>query len=322
MVAVDSSGSAFYAGFTASVDFPLANPYQGSNGGDTDAFVSKLNPSGTALEYSTYLGGAGHEEAWGLAVDASDSAYVAGFTSSTNFPVVYAYQPSNHGGTDAFVLKLSPSGSNLVYSTYLGGSADEHGWSLALSGETAYVTGDTLSSNFPTLHPLQASYRGQGDAFIARFNYAGSGLIFSTYLGGTGQDTSLGIGTDSAGNAYITGGASSHDLTIPSPNVFQPYNRGSVDAIAAKISADGSQLLYCTYLGGSNFDLASALAVSSDGKLLVTGRAQPSNRTWCPRRTSRAPRLIAGGALPPPSQLTIRNLPGPLIALARCPGCG
>jgi hypothetical protein len=277
LVAVDSSGSAFVTGFTSSVDFPLANPYQSSNAGDSDVLVSKLNPSGTALDYSTYVGGAGHEEGWGIAVDSLDNAYVAGFTSSTNFPVVYPYQRSNHGGDDAFVFKLSPSGSNLVYSTYLGGSGDDHGWGLALSGDTAYVTGDTLSANFPTLHPLQPSYRGQGDAFIARFNSSGTGLLFSTYLGGTGQDTSLGIAIDGAGNAYITGGASSDDLTIPASNVYQPYNRGSVDAIAAKISPDGSQLLYCTYLGGSNFDLGSALAVSPDGKLLITGNTQSTD---------------------------------------------
>jgi hypothetical protein len=274
MVSVDSAGNAYVVGLTYSVNFPLANPYQGTNGGDSDVYVSKINPSGTALVYSTYLGGSGHDEAWGLGLDSLGSAYVAGFTGSTNFPVAYPFQGTNHGGLDAFVSKLSPSGSNLVYSTYIGGSGDDHAWSLAVSGQSAYIAGDTLSPDFPTYHPLQSSNRGQGDAFVARFSPSGAGLIFSTYLGGTGQDTALGIAVDGAGNAYVTGGASSNDMPIPAANVFQPYYRGGVDAIVAKFSPDGSQLLYCTYLGGSNFDLGSALAVRPSGQVLVTGNTQ------------------------------------------------
>jgi hypothetical protein len=271
LIAVDSAGSAFAIGMTNSTDFPLVNPIQSHSTNDDDVFISKLNPAGTALDYSTYLGGNGHEEPWGVNVDAADSAYVAGFTSSTDFPTANPFQATNHGLSDAFLAKLSPSGSSLVYSTYLGGTGDDHAWGMTLAGYTAFITGDTWSTDFPTAHPLQATNLGGRDTFVARFNYQGNGLVFSTYLGGSGDDVAEALGTDLTGDVYVTGGTSSGDLNVPTGNVYQPVYQGGDDVFLAKISADGSSLDFCTYLGGSGYDMAWALAVAPNGDIVLTG---------------------------------------------------
>jgi hypothetical protein len=271
LIAVDSSGGAYLTGLTMSTDYPSVNPAQPNFGGDVDVFVSKLNPSGTALDYSTYLGGTAHDEAWGIIADSQGSAYVVGYTTSTDFPTANAFQPTNHGDHDAFVARLSPSGNSLLYSTYLGGTGDDEGWALAVSGNTAYVTGKTNSPDFPTLNPLQPSNGGGYDFFISRLTATGSGLLFSTYLGDTGDDEALGIATDPAGNAYVAGGTSSYEFPVPNGNVYQPYKRGGRDAVLAKLSPDGRNHIYTTYLGGSSDDLAWALAVRPGGEVVLTG---------------------------------------------------
>jgi len=169
-IAVDSAGSAYIAGYTASTNFPTASAHQGTNGGGQyDAFVTKLSAAGSALTYSTYLGGSGGDQGQGIAVDAAGSAYIAGYTASTNFPTASAYQGTNGGGTDAFVTKLSAAGSALTYSTYLGGSGDEYGSGIAVdSAGSAYVTGYTSSTNFPTASAYQGTNGGGTDAFVAK----------------------------------------------------------------------------------------------------------------------------------------------------------
>ena len=154
-LAIDSSGNAYATGSTASTDFPTVSAYQGASAGAGDVFITKLNANGTALVYSTYLGGSAADSAAGIAVDASGNAYVSGWTTSTNFPTANAYQSSNGGGAlppyDVFVTKLNSTGSALTYSTYLGGSGGDYGNALAIDGSgNAYVTGYTFSPNFPT----------------------------------------------------------------------------------------------------------------------------------------------------------------------------
>jgi len=168
---VDSSGDAYVTGYTNSTDFPTMNPLQPANAGGDDAFVAQLNPSGSALVYSTYLGGTNDDLGYGIAVDSSGNAYVTGQTGSTNFPTMNPLQPANAGGADAFVAQLNPSGSALVYSTYLGGSDVDLGYGIAVdSSGNAYVTGLTGSTNFPTMNPLQPTYGGGDDAFVAKIN--------------------------------------------------------------------------------------------------------------------------------------------------------
>jgi hypothetical protein len=211
----------------------LQPTYGGSN---FDAFVTEINPSGSALVYSTYLGGSGTDWGLGIAVDSSGNAYVTGFTQSPDFPITPgAVQTHGGGNSDAFVTKFNPSGSALVYSSYLGGSGSDYGQGIAVdSAGNAYVTGYTQSTNFPQVNPLQKHYGGGNcDAFVTKFNPSGSALFYSTYLGGGNVDEGTGIAVDSAGNAYVTGDTTSR--VFPTKNPLQPANGGSSDAFVAKI---------------------------------------------------------------------------------------
>ncbi|MGH9611660.1 MAG: SBBP repeat-containing protein, partial [Bryobacteraceae bacterium] len=206
-IAVDGSGYAYVTGYTRSYDFPVVTPFRGYLAGTQNAFVAKLSPSGTALAYSTYLGGGGSDMANAIQVDASGSAYVAGQTTSTNFPVVNAYQSTNQGIQDAFVTKLNPGGNTLAYSTYIGGKGTDAALGLAVWNGQAYITGSTDSFNFPHLNAFQAWNQGGQDAFVVALNSAGNGLIYSTYLGGSGgipsqAEIGYGIAVDAAGSAY------------------------------------------------------------------------------------------------------------------------
>ncbi len=175
-IAVDAAGSAYVTGMTRSTNFPTQSPYQATyQGGVHDAFVTKLTPAGNALVYSTYLGGSGNDEGYGIAVDGAGSAYVTGYTGSTNFPTQSPYQATYQGGNrDAFVTKLTPAGNALVYSTYLGGSGDDGGHGIAVDAAgSAYVTGNTTSTNFPTQSPYQATFQGGScDAFVTKIQLA------------------------------------------------------------------------------------------------------------------------------------------------------
>jgi hypothetical protein len=191
-IAVDSSGNAYVTGTTLSTDFPTAGPFQPAHAGRSDVFVTKINASGSALIYSTYLGGgptaddpfAGYDSGSDIAVDSSGNAYVTGGTDSTNFPTANAFQ-STGVASNAFVTKLNSTGSALLYSTYLGGNGGEGGSEIEVdSAGNAYVVGSTSSTNFPTANPIQPVLKGGGDVFVTKFNALGSALVFSTYLGG------------------------------------------------------------------------------------------------------------------------------------------
>src|ERR1041384_6212225 len=218
-IAVDANGYAYIAGDTSSSDFPKKNPINSNSnlGGFTDAFVTKLGPTGTNLIFSSYLGGSGFETALGIAVDKATNVYVVGYTdSSTTFPTKNPYQNSRNGDDDVFLSKLDPSGSSLQYSTYFGGTSDQVGYSVAAdTNGNAFITGDTLSANFPVKNAFQSQYGGTItnlfvplDAFVAKFDTKASGsasLVYSTYLGGTDDDSGHAIAVDTVGNAYITG---------------------------------------------------------------------------------------------------------------------
>jgi hypothetical protein len=281
-IAADSAGNAYITGSVGSTNFPTAGPIQPTNAGSTDAFVTKLNTAGTALVYSTYLGGAGADFGTGIAVDGAGNVYVAGSTTSSNFPTVAALQPAHGGGfRDAFVAKLNPAGNALIYATYLGGSQDDEAAAIACdTAGNAYVTGYTASANFPTQNALQPTFGGgppgsATDVFLAKLNAGGSALVYSTYLGGNGQDLGRGIAVDSAGNAYVTGATSSTNFPTASP--IQAANAGATDAFVAKLNAAGSALVYSTYLGGSGTDVAFELAVDASGQAFVAGSTASSN---------------------------------------------
>jgi photosystem II stability/assembly factor-like uncharacterized protein len=217
-IAVDSSGNAIVVGQTASSSFPTVNALQPALSGTKDAFVTKFNATGNALLYSTYLGGSGSlDVAYGVAVDSSGSAYVSGWTTSANFPTLNPFQSAigdtNEG--DAFVTKLNSSGA-MAYSTFLGGEGRDIGYGIAVNGSgNAYVTGLTTSTTFPLANPIQSTSGGAaGDAFVTKLNSAGSGLIYSTYLGGSDSESARGIAIDAAGNAYVTGFTYSADFPV------------------------------------------------------------------------------------------------------------
>jgi hypothetical protein len=284
-IAVDASGSAYVTGFSYSSNFPTtAGAFQGALGGYDDAFVSKLNPAGSALIYSTYLGGGRYDDGRGIAVDASGSAYVTGFSYSTNFPTTAgALQAKPGGGYDAFVSKLNAGGSALLYSTYLGGGLDDFGYGIAVdASDNAYVTGLTYSSNFPTTTGALQTTLGGGegggydDAFVAKLNAGGSVLVYSTYLGGSGDEAGYGIAIDGSDNAYVTGLTYSNNFPT-TPGAFRTTLGGLDDAFVSKLNAAGSALLYSTYLGGSIDDAGYSIAVDASGNAYAAGVAGSRN---------------------------------------------
>jgi Bacterial Ig-like domain (group 3)/MBG domain (YGX type)/Beta-propeller repeat len=280
-LAVDASGNVYVTGTTSSTNFPTsAGAFQTTFAFGGDAFVTKLNATGNALVYSTYLGGSGVDTATSIAVDSFGSAYVTGQTQSVNFPTTPGvFQTSNHGGTDAFVTKLNPAGTALVYSTYLGGTGSDSGFGIAIDASgNAYIAGETASTDLPGVAStsVQSTNGGGNDAFVAELNTAGSALIYCTYLGGSGTDLALGIALDSTGNAYVTGYTSSTNFPV-SAGAFQTTNGGGFDAFAAKLDPGGTALVYSTYLGGSGTDTAAAIAVDSSGNAYVAGGTASTN---------------------------------------------
>ncbi len=273
-IAVDASGSAYITGTSSSIDFPTTQSAdQHFYVGSYDAFVTKLTPDGTALVYSTYLGGSGHDEALGITVDGSGSAYVTGSTTSTDFPGLSSFQGTYQGGSsDAFVTKLAPAGNALVYSTYLGGSEQEAGYRIAVDGAgAAYVTGYTTSSSFPTQSAYQSGYQGgTRDVFVTKLAPVGNALAYSTYLGGSGDEWGWDIAVDGAGSAYVTGYTAS--ANFPLQSAYQSANHGgSSEAFVTKLAPSGDSLVYSTYLGGAGADIGRGIALDGAGSAYVVG---------------------------------------------------
>ena len=265
-ITVDSANNAYVTGSTESNDFPVKNAFQPAfRGGNTDAFVTKLNPQGNALVYSTYLGGSGGESAKDIDLDDASNAYVTGTTSSTNFPRNNAFQLTLKIPNDAFVTKLNPQGNALVYSTYLGGNQNDVGYGIAVGANgSAYVTGKTSSTNFSVKNAFQSNLGGPSDAFVTKFSVSGTQLLFSTYLGGNDDDYGTGIALDNTGSACVTG--STHSTDFPVKNAIQPSLGGSFDAFVTKFSVSGTQLIYSTYLGGTEIDSGTGIAVNCPDK--------------------------------------------------------
>ena len=280
-IAVDGTGNAYLAG-QASPNFPVtAGAFDTTISGNYDAFITKLNSSGSALLFSTFLGGASDDMAGGIARDGSGNAYVTGNTFSSDFPTtVGAYDTSFNGGMeDAFITKLNSSGNALVYSTFLGGSSYDEGRGIAIDGSgNAYITGATYSSDFPTTAgAYDTSFNGGSiDVLMTKLNSSGTALLYSTYLGGGGNDTGYGLAIDGSGNAYVTGLSDSNDFPTTS-FAIDSSNDGNADAFVTKFNSSGSALRYSTYLGESAIDYGSAIAVDGSGYAYITGHAYSIN---------------------------------------------
>ncbi len=272
-IVVDSSENVYVAGGTVSSDFPTtAAMYENYAGGDYDAFLSKIDASGSNLVFSTYLGGSGTDRTNDIHVDASGNVYITGYTSSDDFPTASALYENNEGSPDAFVTKVNATGKSIDFSTYLGGSSLDSGTSIDVDNSgNVYITGYTESDDFPTIAPIFGSYAGGGDAFITKINASGSSLVYSTYLGGSSRDGSHGvIAVDDSGNAYISGGTESNNFPTASA-IYERYTGGTGDAFVTKIDASGSSLIYSTYLGGSGFDRVNGIAIDTGGSAYIAG---------------------------------------------------
>jgi uncharacterized protein (TIGR03437 family) len=271
-IAIDTAGNAYVVGSTFSTDFPVKNPFQGTKGAQEDAFVTKINPTGTAWVYSTYLGGNNVDEGNGIAVDAAGSAYVTGYTASTNFPLQSPFQSANlSASVDAFVTKINPAGSALVYSTYLGGSATDYGTAIAVDSlGSAYVTGIVTSDDFPVVNAIDSKLGSHAvdDAFVTKFNPSGSALVYSTYLGGGSADDPYALALDQAGNVWVTGRTNSSDFPLTNP---LQSTRTAFDMFVTEINAAGSAQLFSTFIGGSGSESGRGIAVDRLGNIHIAG---------------------------------------------------
>ncbi len=285
-VAVGLRGEAFVRGITTSPDFPSTpGAFDRSFNGSFDGYVVKLSPNGSALSYSTFLGGAGFDSGSGIAVDRRGAAYVAGVTGSPNFPTTagafdrtftgvggFLPPPVAPGDFDAFLTRVAPDGSTLEYSTFLGASRLEVGFEVEVNplGE-AYVTGLTMSPDFPTTAgAYDRTLGGPIDAYVTKFSRDGSAVVYSTFLGGSGLDGSLGLAVDFRGNAYVAGGTSSPDFPT-TPGAFDRTFNGETDVYVTKVISNGTALAYSTFVGGAASEGAAGLAVNVRGEAYVTG---------------------------------------------------
>jgi len=269
---VDGSGNAYFTGYTNSSNFPTEGEYQ-TYQGDDDIFVTKLNSAGSAPIFSTYLGGSLWDVGYAITVDDMGYAYITGATESLDFPIVGA--PMTPPGLDnAFVTKLDISGSEPVYSVFLGGSSLDRGYDIAVDNTyNAYVTGKTASENFPIRNEFQ-THQGYFDVFVTKLNGTGNDLIYSTFLGGTSLDMGQGITVDNNGHAFITGESSSSGF--PLKGEIQT-NQGLADVFVTILGDSGSDLIFSTYVGGSDDDVGCSVEIDTFGNVYITGHTVSTN---------------------------------------------
>jgi hypothetical protein len=272
-IAAAPSGEVFLTGVTLSTDFPVATGNSMSSYvARWDAFVLKMAHDGQSLVYSAFFplgrcGGAPHD----LVVDETGAATIVGYTSNNKFPIKNAFQEKFAGGQyDGFIVKLAPNGRSLVFSSYFGGSSYDYINAIGLDPQgSAVILGITDSENLRLYHPIQGQIAGSEDAFIAKFSPDGRTLVYSTYLGGSNTEQSERVAVDGAGAAYIVG--TMWSVNFPVKNAFQKFFGGVVDVFVAKLAPDGRRLFYSTYLGGSNADFATGIAVEDSGAVVLSG---------------------------------------------------
>ena len=279
-LAVDAAGGVYLSGHTLSAGFPTtAGAYDTSLNGGGDIFVTKLDPTGTSLVYSTYLGGSGNDLFGDVVVDAAGNAYLTGLTVSGDFPTTPgAFDAGANGGPDVFAAKLDPTGSALIHSTYLGGSDFDmvHGIAVDAGGNT-YLAGETFSFNFPTTPgALDATLSGVRDAFVTKLDASGGSLVYSTYLGGSGNDVANHVAVDAVGSAYLIGWTFSTNFPT-TPGAFDTTANGSNEMFVAKLDPAGAALTYSTYIGGSAVDVGEGIAIDAAGYAYLVGGTQSND---------------------------------------------
>lgn len=284
-IAVDSDGNIVFTGKTASsTNFPISAGSPTWGGGTTDAFAVKF--SGYSFKFSRLIGGNGDDEGYGIALDYWGRIYVTGSTTSSDFPRRGGYQNTYGGNGDAFVTKIQSTGDDVLYSTYLGGTNTDAGYGITVDiGPNIYVTGQTASTDFPTINPAQSTFNGSTDAFVTKIHKTGTSLVYSTFLGGTYYESGNGIVVDANGYAYVVGKTNSSNFTTVNP--VQGTLAGNYDAFATKLSKGGNTLIYSTFLGGYASDIANGAALDGNNCLYVTGSTASSDfPTYSPYHSS------------------------------------
>jgi hypothetical protein len=274
----NGSGNLFLVGSTQSANFPVTpTAFQPIYAGNQDAFLTEMKPDGSALIYSTYIGGTGEDFATALALDSSGNVYVTGTTASTDFPTLNPLQLGNDGVTDAFITEINPTSGALKYSTYLGGSSADNGTGIAIdSSGDVWVSGYTFSTNFPTQDAIQSTLGGGSDIFITEFKPGSPTLLFSTYLGGSSNDRSLAMAMDATGNIYLTGDTQSPNFPVTA-NAYQSTLVGTDNAFVMKLAPGASIVVFSTLFGGSGTGQATAIALDPALNIYITGFTQSEN---------------------------------------------
>ncbi|MCE5200112.1 MAG: SBBP repeat-containing protein [Armatimonadota bacterium] len=275
-ITVDAAGHVYVTGMTTSQNIPvIPNAYDTTYANKYDVYVAKLNPSGTALEYATFLGGDNSDFTAGFAVDSTGCAYVAGYTSSMNFPVTEgAANTIRRGSCDAYVAKLNPTGTALVYSTLIGGSDEDYGGGMAIdTAGCVYMTGHTSSLDFGTSEgaPDSTLSPGSADAFVVKLNATGSSILYSTFLGGSSSESGETIAVDATGCAYAAGKTKSIDFPT-TPEAYRKTLAGVENAFVVKLNQTCTQFVYSTYLGGNQYECPESVIPDSGGNAYVAGR--------------------------------------------------
>ena len=269
---VDSEGNIVVVGRSAASDFPTKSAYQSSNAGSIDATISKFTADGDLI-FSTYLGGSADDWANCVAVDSSDNIVIGGVTGSTDFPLENPYQDTLLGGAesdaDIFIAKLSKDGSNLIYSTFFGGTGSDWCYSIDIDDNNNIAfTGTTASASFPLAHAFQSTNKGNLEAYVTLLSANGQSLLFSTFIGSSNFDNGRGIICDSSGAVYVTGQMG--DAALGTDGVFQKNPAGSIDAFLAKFQSTGD-LEYFTFLGGTGYDRGNDLKIDAQGNVVMVG---------------------------------------------------
>ncbi len=271
-IALDDSGYAYVTGYTVSSDFMIEDPLDSTFNGESDCFIFKIDLSDNSILYSTFVGGSDQDIGTGISIDSEGNVYVTGRTQSADFPTHLAYDSSFNGGLyDCYVFKLNSAGNQLLYSTFIGGSDNDYAESIDIdSSGVVYVTGYTSSSDFPTINGYNHIYNdGFSDTFVFKLDVDGEDLSYSTLIGGSRTDFATSITVDDAGCAYVAGNTYSDDFPVTSASDYT-YN-GYRDAFVYKLSSNGGQLIYSTFLGGSWIDQAESISVDIHGNAIVTG---------------------------------------------------
>lgn len=291
-IAIDSGGCAYLTGYTyfPGTTFPVKVGPDLTLNGDVDSFVAKVKADGSGLIYCGFVGGSdnyGAEYGWGIAVDGSGCAYISGetFASQDSFPVTVGPDLTINGGKDAYVAKVSADGARLIYCGYIGGNKGDWGRQIAVDASgCAYVVGitDSTEASFPVALGPDLSHNGGDDAFIAKIKADGTGFDYCGYIGGANTDSGNGgIAVDDLGCVYITGETNSTESTFPvvgGPDLT--FNGGPWDAFVAKVKADGTGLVYCGYIGGTNIDCGAGIDIDGSGCAYITGFTMSSEATF------------------------------------------